>query len=37
VKAGADVVLIYDDYGYTDRPLISMKMWKEFTYDKETR
>jgi uroporphyrinogen-III decarboxylase len=32
VKAGADVVLIYDDYGYTDRPLISMKMWKEFTY-----
>lgn len=32
VKAGADVVFIYDDYGYTDRTLISMKMWKEFTY-----
>ncbi len=32
VKAGADVVFIYDDYGYTDHTLISMKMWKEFTY-----
>ncbi len=32
VKAGGDVVLIYDDYGYTDHTLISMKMWKEFTY-----
>ena len=32
VRAGADVVFIYDDYGYTERPLISMKMWKEFTY-----
>jgi uroporphyrinogen-III decarboxylase len=32
VKAGADIVFIYDDYGYTDRTLISMKMWKEFTY-----
>lgn len=32
VKAGADVVFLYDDYGYTGRPLISMEMWKEFTY-----
>ncbi len=32
VEAGADVVLIYDDYGYTGRPLISMDMWQEFTY-----
>jgi uroporphyrinogen decarboxylase len=32
VRAGADIVLIYDDYGYTGRPLISMKMWEEFTY-----
>jgi uroporphyrinogen decarboxylase len=32
VRAGADVVLIYDDYGYTGRPLISMGMWEEFTY-----
>jgi uroporphyrinogen decarboxylase len=32
VKAGADMVFIYDDYGYTGRPFISMKMWREFTY-----
>jgi uroporphyrinogen decarboxylase len=32
VRAGADCVFIYDDYGYTDSTLISMKMWKEFTY-----
>lgn len=32
VKAGADIVFIYDDYGYTGRTLISMDMWKEFTY-----
>jgi uroporphyrinogen decarboxylase len=32
VKAGADVVFIEDDYGYDNRPLISMTMWKEFTY-----
>jgi uroporphyrinogen-III decarboxylase len=32
VRAGADIVLIYDDYGYTGRPLISVKMWEEFTY-----
>lgn len=32
VKAGGDVVFIYDDYGYTDHTLISMKMWKEFTF-----
>ncbi len=31
VKAGADVVFIEDDYGYDNRPLISMKMWQEFT------
>jgi hypothetical protein len=32
VQAGADIVYLYDDYGYTGRPLISMDMWKEFTY-----
>ena len=32
IRAGADIIFIYDDYGYTGRPLISMKMWKEFTY-----
>ena len=32
VEAGADVILIYDDYGTTGSPLTSMKMWKEFTY-----
>ncbi len=32
VAAGADIILIYDDYGYTGRPLISMDMWKEFTF-----
>jgi hypothetical protein len=32
VKAGADVVFLQDDYGATGRPLISPKMWKEFTY-----
>lgn len=30
VKAGADTVFILDDYGYDNRPLISMKMWREF-------
>ncbi|MCX5867064.1 MAG: hypothetical protein NT009_06200 [Proteobacteria bacterium] len=32
VEAGADIVYIEDDYGSNDRPLISMKMWREFTY-----
>ncbi len=32
VEAGADIVLIYDDYGMTGAPLTSVKMWKEFTY-----
>jgi uroporphyrinogen decarboxylase len=32
VRAGTDLIFIYDDYGYTDRTLISMPMWKEFTY-----
>lgn len=32
IKAGADLIFLYDDYGYTGRPLISMAMWKEFTY-----
>jgi uroporphyrinogen-III decarboxylase len=31
VKGGADVVIIYDDYGYTGKPLMSMKMWRKFT------
>jgi len=32
VAAGADLVMIEDDYGYDQRPLISPRMWKEFTY-----
>jgi uroporphyrinogen-III decarboxylase len=32
VQAGADVILIYDDYGTTGAPLTSVEMWKEFTY-----
>ena len=32
IKAGADIIFMYDDYGYTDRTLLSMDMWKEFTY-----
>jgi len=32
LRAGADVVFIEDDYGYDNRPLISLEMWKEFTY-----
>ncbi len=32
VAAGADVILIYDDYGTTGAPLTSVPMWKEFTY-----
>ncbi len=32
IKAGADIIFMYDDYGYTNRTLISMDMWKEFTY-----
>lgn len=31
IRAGADVIFIYDDYGYTGRTLLSMAMWKEFT------
>ena len=30
--AGADVVMIFDDSGYDNRPFISMRMWREFTY-----
>jgi uroporphyrinogen decarboxylase len=32
VEAGADIILIYDDYGTTGAPLTSVKMWQEFTY-----
>ena len=32
VRAGADLIAIYDDYGYDNRTLISMDMWVEFTY-----
>ena len=31
LRAGADGILIYDDYGYTRRTMISLEMWKEFT------
>ncbi len=30
-SAGADVIMIYDDYGSTGRTQISPKMWREFT------
>jgi len=32
VRAGADIVYLQDDYGMTDRPLISVDMWLEYTY-----
>ena len=32
VPAGADLVFLQDDYGTTGRPLISPKMWQDFTY-----
>jgi len=32
VSAGADIVMIEDDYGYDNWPLMSPRMWKEFTY-----
>ncbi len=32
IAAGADVILIYDDYGTSGAPLTSVKMWKEFSY-----
>jgi uroporphyrinogen-III decarboxylase len=31
-RTGADLLCFADDYGMTGRPLISMDMWKEFTY-----
>jgi hypothetical protein len=31
-RTGADVLCFADDYGMTGRPLISMAMWKAFTY-----
>ncbi len=31
-RAGADLVYFQDDYGASGRPLISLKMWEEFTY-----
>jgi uroporphyrinogen decarboxylase len=32
VKAGADIVLIYDDYGYNNQTFISPRMWKKFVF-----
>lgn len=32
VEAGADLIFLQDDYGATGRPLISPRMWLEFTY-----
>ena len=32
VKAGADTVLIYDDYGYNNRTFLSPRMWKSCVY-----
>ena len=31
VQAGADIVMIYDDYGTQHGPQISVDMWREFT------
>lgn len=31
-RTGASLLLFADDYGMTGRPLISMRMWNEFTY-----
>jgi len=30
--AGADIICVYEDYGFNNRPMISMEMWREFTY-----
>jgi uroporphyrinogen-III decarboxylase len=30
--AGADIIFLQDDYGFNNRPLISMKMWDEITF-----
>ena len=32
LAAGADLVFTGDDFGYNNRPLISMNMWREFTF-----
>lgn len=32
LDAGADIIFIYDDYGYTGRTLLAMETWTEFTY-----
>ena len=32
VSAGVDLIYLQDDYGATGRPLISMRMWRQFTY-----
>ena len=32
MEAGADVIVIYDDYGTAGAPPTSVEMWKEFTY-----
>lgn len=37
VDAGVDFVYLQDDYGATERPMISMRMWREFTYPHLTR
>jgi len=32
IKAGADAVLIFDDYGFNNSTFLSLPMWEEFTY-----
>lgn len=32
VEAGADIICVYEDYGFNNQPMISMEMWREFTY-----
>ena len=32
VESGADIICVYEDYGFNNQPMISMEMWREFTY-----
>ena len=36
-SAGADIIFLQDDYGYNNRPLISMKMWEDITFPQLAR
>jgi uroporphyrinogen decarboxylase len=36
-EAGADIIFLQDDYGCNQRPLISMKMWRDITFPQLSR